>query len=90
MVLTNVLLKNFTMKLIFLLLSMFFGFTSGAQVETEINDPKAITRKIDASFSAISVSDGIRLYLSEGASESVAVSFSDVKYEDRSCEKIMA
>lgn len=60
-----------------------FSFAVTAQQSTVISDPDIKSRKLNSSFSAISVSDGIELYLSQGNNESIAVSFSDAKYEER-------
>jgi hypothetical protein len=48
-----------------------------------INDPDAATRNLSGSFTAISVSSGIQLYLSQGNEESLAVSASEQKHLDR-------
>jgi hypothetical protein len=48
-----------------------------------INDANAEKRNLNASFSAIQVSDGIELLLTQGNEESVAVSASDEKYMER-------
>ncbi len=47
-----------------------------------INDPNASVRQV-GSFSAISISGGIDLYLSQGDEDAVAVSASDTKYRDK-------
>ncbi|MEJ7627762.1 MAG: head GIN domain-containing protein [Ferruginibacter sp.] len=70
------------MKLLFSVLCFFVAFSGLAQ-KTAINDPNAKTRVLKNSFSSVSVSDGIKLYLSEGNKESIAISFSDSKYEER-------
>lgn len=48
-----------------------------------VNDANAEKRTLSASFTAISISDGIELYLTQGSTESVAVSASDQKYMER-------
>ena len=48
-----------------------------------MNDANAEKRNLSGSFSAIKVSDGIDLYLSQGNEESIAVSASDPKYLER-------
>ncbi len=48
-----------------------------------VNDANAVQRTLSASFNAISVSDGIDLYITQGDTESVAVSASDDKFLDR-------
>ena len=54
-----------------------------AQKNTEISDLNATKRSLNGSFTAITVSDGIALYLTDGNEESLAISFSDAKYESR-------
>ena len=71
------------MKFLFILLSTVFSTALLAQENTVINDADAKTRTLNASFSAISVSDGIELYLTQGQNESLAVSYGDEKYADR-------
>lgn len=71
------------MKKLFVLLFIFSGLVSFAQKESVINDPNARKRTLDESFSSISVTDGITLYLSKGNEESIAVSASDPKYLER-------
>jgi hypothetical protein len=65
------------------LLFSFFSMASIAQPSATINDPGAKMRTLSGSFSAITVSDGITLYLTEGDAESIAVGFSDQKFEER-------
>jgi len=71
------------MKLIFIGLLSIVSIVGLAQQQVEISDPNAKSRILNGSFSAITVSDGIVLYLSAGDQESIAVSFSDAKYEER-------
>lgn len=71
------------MKKLFLLLFVVSGLVSFAQKESVVNDPNAEKRTLNESFSSISVSDGIALYLSKGNEESIAVSASDPKYMER-------
>jgi hypothetical protein len=66
-------------KLFFLLSFAIFALTVTAQ--KVINDPNAEKRNVSG-YHAISVSNGIDLYLSQG-SESVAISASETKYRDR-------
>ena len=54
-----------------------------AQDTKVINDANATVRNLSGSFTAISVSSGIDLYLSQGNEESVAVSASEQKHLDR-------
>lgn len=69
------------MKTLFILLSAVLSFGAVAQKSTTVDDPNAKTRTLNASFNAITVSDGISLILTAGTEESVAVSFADEKYE---------
>ncbi len=71
------------MKLITLLLATAISIAAGAQKTATISDPGAKERTLSASFTAIEVSDGIELYLSEGKEASLAVSYSDEKYAER-------
>ena len=71
------------MKVLLVILFNIVGFSVFAQQPIAVNDPEAKVRTLSGSFSAITVSDGIELYLSSGAEESLAVSFSDEKYEER-------
>ncbi len=71
------------MKKLFVLLFVVSGFVSFAQNESVVNDPEAVRRTLNETFSAISVSDGITLYLSKGDEESIAVSAADPKYMER-------
>lgn len=70
------------MKKIFLSLITIASLQLFAQ-DVVINDANAEKRILSASFTAISVSDGIELYLSQGSTESVAVSAYDQKYMER-------
>lgn len=56
---------------------------SGAQQSKIIEDPNARQRVINSSFNAVSVSDGIELYLTQGTETSLAVSVSDEKYLEK-------
>jgi hypothetical protein len=71
------------MKFLIILLFTVLSTASFAQENSVINDANAKTRSLNASFSAISVSDGVELYLSQGQEESLAVSYSDEKYAER-------
>ena len=70
------------MKFLFILLTTVFSTATFAQQNAVVNDPDAKPRTLNASFSAITVTDGIELYLSEGQEESLAVSYSDEKYAE--------
>lgn len=67
------------------LLAAFFAFLSlsAAAQEKTFHDADAVTRTLNGSFNAITVSDGVDLYLTQGNEESVAVSAADAKYLDR-------
>lgn len=67
--------------LIFLL--SIFSLSALAQKPTVINDPTAKQRTISGSFTKISVSSGIELYLTQGIETALAISVSDDKYEAR-------
>lgn len=69
------------MKLLFPLLALFAVQTLTAQ-KTIIYDPNAETRSV-SSFSAIRVSGGIDLYLSQSDREAVAVSSAEEAYKSR-------
>lgn len=67
------------MKSFFLFLFVIIGIQSNAQ--TVINDKNVQLRNV-GSFSAIKVSGGIDVYLSQGNEDAVAVSASDEAYRD--------
>ena len=69
-------------KLLFLIVSMI-SLSAFAQETKVINDANAITRTVSGSFTGISVSSGIDLYLTQGNEESIAVSASEQKHFDR-------
>ena len=69
-------------KLLFLIVSMI-SLGAFAQENKVINDANAVTRSVSGSFTGISVSSGIDLYLTQGNEESVAVSASEQKHLDR-------
>lgn len=69
-------------KLLFSLITLI-SLTAFAQEHKAINDANATVRSLSGSFSAISVSSGIDLYLSQGNEESLAVSAFDQKHLDR-------
>lgn len=54
-----------------------------AQDKTIVNDANAEKRSLSSAFTAITVSDGVDLYLTQGTEESIAVSASEQKYMDR-------
>ncbi|MEP7254798.1 MAG: head GIN domain-containing protein [Ferruginibacter sp.] len=71
------------MKKLFLSLITFLSLAAFAQDSKVIADPNATVRTLNGSFTAISVSSGIDLYLTQGNEESIAVSASDEKYMAR-------
>ena len=71
------------MKKIILSLLTLCALTTFAQDNAVIQDANATKRTLTGSFTAISVSDGIDLYLIQGNEESVAVSASEEKYLER-------
>ena len=70
------------MKKLFLSLVTFISIAAFAQ-ETVVADANAQKRTLNASFTGISVSDGVDLYITQGNEESVAVSASEEKYMER-------
>lgn len=71
------------MKKLFFLLFLLSAINVLAQQNPVINDPDVKKRTINESFTGISVSDGIDLYLSQGNTTSLAVSASDEKFLPR-------
>ena len=71
------------MKKLFLSLATLFSVAAFAQDTKVISDANATRRTLNGSFTAISVSSGIDLYITQGTEESVAVSASDEKYMAR-------
>ena len=71
------------MKKLLMLLFVVPGLTSFAQNDAVINDANAQKRTLKESFSSISVTDGVDLYLTRGSDESIAISASDDKYLER-------
>ena len=71
------------MKSFLTLISFVCSFAVAAQNSSTFSDPNARARTINGSFTAISISDGIELFLTSGTEESVAVSFSDEKYDEK-------
>lgn len=71
------------MKQIFISLISLMSLSTFAQDKTIVNDANAEKRTLSSSFSAITISDGVDLYLTQGNEESIAVSASEQKYMDR-------
>ncbi|MEO6541951.1 MAG: hypothetical protein ABIN74_13195, partial [Ferruginibacter sp.] len=69
-------------KLLFSLLAIL-SLSAFAQDTKVINDANATPRTLSGSYTAISVSSGIELYMTQGNEESIAVSASDQKHLDR-------
>ena len=76
------------MKQIILSLFSICSFAAFAQNNPSLPDNNAVKRELGGSFTAISVSDGIDLYLTQGNEESLAVSASDEKYLERFVTKV--
>lgn len=70
------------MKKFILSILSLISFTVFAQ-DTPARDPAATERTLSGRFSAIIVTDGIDVYLTQGQTESVAVTSSDGKYMSR-------
>ncbi len=68
-------------KIILLAAMAFFNCLVSNAQKTIINDPNADVRTV-GNFSAINVSGGINLYLSQGDEDGVAVSASEISYRD--------
>jgi hypothetical protein len=71
-------MKNFFVFLVMLISS----FSVSAQRKI-INDPNAEVRTLNASFSAIKVSHAIDLYISQDATEGIAVSAAKAEYRNK-------
>ncbi len=76
------------MKFLLTTVTLFVALVATAQTKT-YNDPNAKTRTLSGSFTKISVSSGVELYLTQGDEEAVAVSISDNKNEDRFITEIV-
>jgi len=77
------------MKRLLIGLLVLFSTTARAQKEKEyVIDPNATARTIGGSFSAIQVSGGIDLYLSQSNEEALAVSAAEEKYKENIKTKI--
>jgi hypothetical protein len=71
------------MKQLFIAFITLISLNGFAQDRVEVNDANAQKRTLTAGFTAITVSDGISLYLTQGNEESIAVSASEEKYMER-------
>ena len=77
------------MKRLLVGLFVLLSITAQAQKEKEyVIDPNASVRSIGGSFSAVQVSGGIDLYLSQSNEEALAVSASEEKYKENIKTKI--
>lgn len=68
------------MKKLIVSLFCFLSLSAFAQVDKIIGDANATVRTLSGSFTGISVSSGVDLYITQGNEESLAVSASDEKY----------
>jgi len=71
------------MKKMLLSLITFLSLAVFAQDSKLITDANATVRTLNSSFTGITVTSGIELYITQGSEESIAVSASDEKYMDR-------
>lgn len=71
------------MKKLFLSFITFLSLVAFAQDNKVITDANATVRTLNGPFTAISVSSGIDLYLTQGNEESLAISASEEKYMTR-------
>jgi hypothetical protein len=71
-------MKKFVFVVLALLATNVF-----AQQQVELNDANAEKRSLNAPFTAIWVSDGVDLFLTQGTMESIAVSASEERYKQR-------
>lgn len=76
-------LKNIAMKQTLLSFLLLVSIGTFAQNDAVINDPNVQKRSLNGSFSAIQVSDGIELFLTQGTEESIAISASEDKFLER-------
>lgn len=70
------------MKNIFLSISLLLVAFNGIAQETIVNDANAEKRQLTESFTAIKVSGGIDIYISQSAEEAVAVSATEQDYRN--------
>jgi len=74
--------KQFMKKIVTLLLCIAFAAAALAQGNTVVNDKNAEVRNVTG-FHGVKVASGIDLYITQGNTEGVAVSASDIKYRDK-------
>ncbi len=68
------------MKKLFIAIACLTTLAVSAQDAKTFSDPNATTRSLNGSFTGISVSSGVDLYITQGNEESLAVSASEEKY----------
>ena len=66
-----------------LILSFVTFISLAALAQDNKKDPNATERTLSGSFTAITITDGIDVYLTQGQSESIAVTAADEKYMER-------
>ena len=71
------------MKKFILSVLAFIALSAVAQKNKDVPDSVSATRTLSSSFTAITVSDGIELYLTEGNEAPILVSAAEQKYLDR-------
>ena len=70
------------MKKLYLSFLLLADISLSVAAQQTISDPNAVKREV-SSFHGIEVATGIELFLTEGSSEEVAVSASNLEYRDR-------
>lgn len=78
----HVSLKSIVMKILLAILANVFCLSVAAR-QTTIEDANPKVRALNGSFNSISLSAGVSLFLIAGTEETLAVSFSEEKYEER-------
>ena len=71
------------MKKLLLSLVTLLSLAVFAQETKVITDANAVTRTLNGSFTAIDVSSGVELFITQGSTESIAVSANEQKHLDR-------
>jgi len=75
-------MESIAMKKLLFAVLVLTGLATSAQNKV-VQDPNAKPRAINGSFTGVSVSSGVELFLSQGNETSLAVSVSDEKYAER-------
>jgi hypothetical protein len=75
--------KPLIMKRLFFILLNVISLAAWSQDKKMLPDPGASKRTLEGAFIALTVSDGIDVYLTQGETESVSVSASDEKFLPR-------